>query len=61
MGRGRVVAQELGIEHEVLLKTTANYKAKLEAAFGLFTFETEKVPGGRPGLLLSTNCHKSLS
>ncbi len=48
----RLIAQDLGITHKSLLETLDNYLHRIEAAFGVVRFETEKPlkgsKGGRP-------------
>lgn len=48
----RLIAQDLGIVHKNLLETLDSYRSKIEAAFGVVRFETEKPlkgsRGGRP-------------
>ncbi len=48
----RLIAQNLGIAHKNLLETLDNYLKRIEAAFGVVRFETEKPlkgsKGGRP-------------
>lgn len=48
----RLIAQDLGIAHKNLLETLDNYLSRIEAAFGVVRFETEKPlkgsKGGRP-------------
>ncbi|WP_045057041.1 Rha family transcriptional regulator [Aliterella atlantica] len=48
----RLIAQNLGIAHKNLLETLDNYLERIEAAFGVVRFETEKPlkgsKGGRP-------------
>ncbi|OWY63545.1 hypothetical protein B7486_52505 [cyanobacterium TDX16] len=48
----RLIAQDLGIVHKNLLETLDSYRSKIEAAFGVVRFETEKLlkgsRGGRP-------------
>ena len=49
----RLVAQELGIEHENFIETVKKYQKQAEQAFGVLRFETGKPTGGslggRPG------------
>ena len=48
----RLIAQDLGITHKSLFETLDNYLHRIEAAFGVVRFETEKPlkgsKGGRP-------------
>ena len=48
----RLIAQDLGIAHKNLLETLDNYRKRIETAFGVVRFETEKPlkgsKGGRP-------------
>ncbi len=48
----RLIAQDLGIAHKNLLETLDNYRKRIEIAFGVVRFETEKPlknsKGGRP-------------
>ena len=48
----RLIAQDLGIAHKNLLETLDNYLSRIEGAFGVVRFETEKPlkgsRGGRP-------------
>ncbi len=48
----RLIAQDLGIAHKNLLETLDNYLSRIEVAFGVVRFETEKPlkgsRGGRP-------------
>lgn len=48
----RLIAEELGIEHESFLKTIETYKTVVEDNFGVFRFQIGKPPqgskGGRP-------------
>ncbi len=48
----RLIAQDLGIAHKNLLETLDNYLSRIEGAFGVMRFETEKPlkgsRGGRP-------------
>lgn len=48
----RLIAEELGIEHESFLRTIDTYKTLAEIEFGVFRFEIGKPPegskGGRP-------------
>lgn len=47
-----LIAQDLGIAHKNLLETLDNYLKRIETAFGVVRFETEKPlkgsKGGRP-------------
>ena len=48
----RLIALDLGIAHKSLLETLDDYIDRIETAFGVVRFETEKPPkgskGGRP-------------
>jgi anti-repressor protein len=48
----RLIAQELGIEHENFIETVRKYQKQAEQAFGVLRFETGKPTsgslGGRP-------------
>ena len=45
----RLVAQDLGIEHESFMETIYEYQSETEEAFGFLRFETGKISGrGRP-------------
>jgi phage regulator Rha-like protein len=38
----RLIAQELGIEHDNYMQTINNYQTEVEKEFGVFLFETGK-------------------
>jgi phage regulator Rha-like protein len=45
----RLIAEELGIEHENFMATIYSYQVQAEEAFGFFRFQTGKIEGrGRP-------------
>lgn len=45
----RLIATQLGIEHESFIKTVKKYKKEIEQAFGILRFEIGKIEGrGRP-------------
>ena len=45
----RLIADELGIEHEVFMRTVKKYETKIQQRFGLIRFENGKIDGrGRP-------------
>ena len=45
----RLIAEQLGIQHDSFIKTIETYKTQAEQAFGVFRFEVEKLDGrGRP-------------
>jgi Phage regulatory protein Rha (Phage_pRha) len=45
----RLIAQELGIEHENFIETVKKYQKQAEQAFGVLRFETGKPTGGSLG------------
>lgn len=45
----RLIAQELGIEHENFIETVRKYQKQAEQAFGVLRFETGKPTGGSLG------------
>jgi phage regulator Rha-like protein len=45
----RLIADELGIEHEVFMRTVKKYETKIQQRFGIIRFENGKIDGrGRP-------------
>jgi phage regulator Rha-like protein len=42
----RLIAKELGIQHESFIETVEKYKKQSEQAFGVLRFETGKPSGG---------------
>ena len=48
----RLIAEDLGIDHESFMRTLRNYETRIEQRFGVIRFEIGKPPegsqGGRP-------------
>lgn len=61
----RLIADELGIEHEVFMRTVKKYETKIQQRFGIIRFETKNTEGrGRPkkyALLTEAQCKFLLS